>query len=75
MTENVVNLLWRIVVMGLIGVGCLVACALLYRGILDLLTAHYPQGISALTCGTLGALAVWWMCAHRNDLICAYPAR
>jgi len=75
MAEKIVNLAWRTVIMSLVGVGSLIALGMLYRGILALLSLDWQNGAPAVLGGILIGLSVWWLCRHRNDLICAQPAR
>jgi hypothetical protein len=56
---------------GLIGVGGVAGAALLYQGILNALSRNWIACIGPLTCGIVAGFGVFFLCRHRNDLLCS----
>jgi len=71
MTEKLVNLAWRMTLVGLIGAGGVAGAALLYQGILNALSRNWIACIGPLTCGIVAGFGVFLLCRHRNDLLCS----
>jgi len=70
MAERLVNLGWRLAVMGMIGAGGLIALALAYSGLLDLLALRFRDGAGPALAGIAVAIAVFIVCRLRSDLVC-----
>jgi hypothetical protein len=69
-SERVVNLAWRLVLMGLIALGGLLSIYWAYDGLLALLSGHLA-GAASIPAGVVLGAAVYLLCRFRNDLVCS----
>jgi hypothetical protein len=69
-SERVINLAWRVLLMGLIALGGLLSICWAYQGLLAVLSGRFASGVS-LPAGVVLGAAVYLLCRFRNDLVCS----
>lgn len=69
MTDRMLNLAWKALVLGLIVVTGAAALALAYLGLLQLVGKRLDLGAAPLAAATGLGLTAWALARHRNDLV------
>jgi hypothetical protein len=75
MSESIVNLAWRVLVIGLICAAALGCGIMLYQGVLNALSFRWTSVAAPVTAGVASGCAVAALCRYRNDLVCTTAAR